>query len=163
MRSHLSLVSVAVLAFCLFAAEPALGAGPTREPVPSDPLFFPAGLVCDFPVLIEAEQNNATIKTFANGRLFITGQFVTRVTNTGPGGRSVTFNNSGPLTVTPNADGSVDLMVRGQSLLYFFAEDVGGRRLLRMTGLVRETLAATGITAFSHTGGTTENLCDTLK
>jgi hypothetical protein len=162
MRDHVSLVLVAVIAFCLSMVQPALGAGPTREPVPSDPLSFPAGVVCDFPVLIEAERNNATIKTFANGRLFITGQFVTRVTNTSPGGRSITFNNSGPLTVTPNADGSVDLMVRGQSLLYFFAEDIGGRRLLRMTGLVRETLSAT-VTAFSHTGGTTENLCDTLK
>lgn len=145
MRDHTSLVFAAVLAFCLSAAQPALGAGPTREPVPSDSLSFRAGLVCDFPVLIEATRNKATIKTFVNGRLMISGPFFTRVTNTGLGGRSITFNNSDSRSS------------------YFFAEDVGGRRLLRMTGLVRETLAATGITAFSHTGGTTENLCVTLN
>jgi hypothetical protein len=165
MRNHSSLALMAVVALALIAAQPALGAGPTREPLSSEALAFPARLVCDFPVLIEAVRSNATIKTFANGRLIISGSFWSRVTNTRPGGGpSISFNNSGPLTLAPNADGSLDFMIRGQSLLYFFAEDLGGRRLLRMTGLVRETLSSDNVvTEFSHTGGTTENLCETLK
>ena len=69
-------------------------AGPTHEPAPSDPITFPAGLVCDFPLSIEAARSKATMKTFANGR-------------------SITFNNLGALTLTPNADGSLKVTARG--------------------------------------------------
>lgn len=164
MRNHMSFVFVTVIVFCLSLVQPALGAGPTREPAPSDPISFPAGLVCDFPLTIEAVRSKATMKTFANGRVIIGGAFVARVTNDTPGGRSITFNNSGAVTLTPNADGSLNITARGQLLFYFFPEDVGGARLLRTTGLIRETLSVDGVvTAFTHSGGAAENLCVTLK
>ena len=163
MRNHTSLVFVAVIVLCLSVVQPALGAGPTKEPAPSDPISFPAGLVCDFPLRIEAERSKASMKIFANGRVMISGFFLARVTNLNPGGRSITFNNSGAVTLTPNADGSLNVTARGQLLFYFFPEDVGGARLLRTTGIIRETLSADNVvTAFSHSGRAPENLCVTL-
>jgi hypothetical protein len=153
------------LSMCLLTSSPALAEGPVTEPVPSDPLVLDGiqnPRVCSFPIRLDAVRNNATIKTFPNGRVLVSGSFWTRVTNLSTG-NSIAFNNSGPITVTPRSDGSVQVTARGQSLFYFFAGDLGGPGLLRMTGLVEETISAEGvITSFSHTGGTTENLCATL-
>jgi hypothetical protein len=162
MRKYLLTIVIAtILAFS--GAQPAHAEGPIKEPAVLDPVEFPAGLVCEFPVRLEAEANRASIKFFPNGRVVITGFLWTRVTNLTTG-ESISFNTSGPGTFTPNADGSVDLRARGQSLFVFFPGDLGGARLLRTTGLIRETLSADNVVvAFSHTGGPEENLCDTLK
>lgn len=163
MRNHVSLVLVAVLALSLSSVQLALGAGPTRDPAPFDPITFPAGLVCAFPVRVEPARNGATLKAYANGRILVTGAFVARATNV-VSGKSITFNNSGAVTLTPNADGSLSIDARGQLLFFFFAEDLGGARLLRTTGLIQETLSANNVvTAFTHSGGAEENLCETLK
>ena len=160
------LLSILVVALALALASTALAAPPTRTPVPSGPLEFPAGLVCPFPVLLEVVENSQVIKTFADGRQIVTGHFVTRVTNLDTG-EAVIRRNSGPIFITPNGDGTVTVKGTGQTIFYFFPGDLGAGEpgaLLFMTGLVVETLPAdfSAILSFKHVGGTTENLCITL-
>lgn len=163
MRNHAFAIAFAVIVG-IVGAQPASATGPTKEPAPADPIEFPAGLVCDFPVRLEAARSKATMKIYSSGRILVTGSFVARVTNLNAGGRSITFNNSGAVTLTPQADGSLDIRARGQLLFFFFPEDLGGARLLRTTGQIRETLSADNVVvALSHTGGPEENLCDTLR
>jgi len=155
-----------MVGLALALASSALAAPPTRTPVPSGPLEFRGGLVCSFPVLLETVENSQVIKTFADGRQIVTGHYVTRVTNLDTR-QAVIRRNSGPIFVTPNADGTVTVKGAGQTLFFFFPGDLGVGEpgaLLFMTGLVVETLPAdfSAILSFSHKGGTTENLCTTL-
>lgn len=160
------LVLLAVLALSVSGSQAALADPPTREPLVADPLSFGAGEVCSFPLTLSAERNRQQIISFSDGRINIVGSFWTRVTNDATG-ESIILNTSGPGFITPNPDGTVTLKVTGKSLFYFFPGDLGPGQpgaLLNMTGLVVETLPAdfSAILSFTHTGGTTENLCETL-
>ena len=168
-RSRLRVLLALSAAFALSVAfaPPALAAPPDRTPAVAEPITFEAGEVCPFPVsLAPVGDRRQKITTFADGRQIITASFRARVTNEDTG-RSIVVNNSGPASITPNPDGTVTVKVTGRSLFYFFPGDLGPGQpgaLLYMTGLVVETLPAdfSAILSFTHTGGTTENLCETL-
>jgi len=166
-RSRGPLALLAAIVLSVAFAQPALADPPTREPAVVGPISFAALEVCPFPVsLAPVGDRRPKITTFADGRQIITGFFGARVTNDATG-ESIVLNNSGPAFITPNPDGTVTVKVTGRSLFYFFPGDLGPGQpgaLLNMTGLVVETLPAdfSAILSFTHTGGTTENLCETL-
>jgi hypothetical protein len=156
--------TLAALVVATFAPA-ALAEGPTREPLPSDPLEFPAGLVCPFPVLIEAATNKQTITTFPSGRVMITGAFRGRVTNLASG-ESLELNMPGPAVLTTNEDGTISLKATGRTLFFFFPGDLGSGQpgaLLSLSGHVEEVLTGdfSAVISFDHVG-TSENLCETL-
>jgi hypothetical protein len=164
MARALRFVALAAAVACTIA--PAAAADPPeRVPVPSDPVAFPAGTVCPFPVLLEVTFNKQTQTFFANGRLLITGPFKTRVTNVATG-ESVERNAPGAIRVEENADGTWSVVGTGTTLFFFFADDLGPGQpgaLLYGTGRTEETATAdfSRILSYRHVG-TTENLCETL-
>jgi hypothetical protein len=121
-----------------------------------------AGVVCAFAVSVDSLSINETLTVLENGRVFVTGSSVERVTNL-DNGKSVVVNVSGPFTLT-DADGVQTFVARGRNLWGFHRGDLGAGQpgsLLLTTGLAILTVSASGIT-FTHIGGTTENLCQTL-
>lgn len=155
---------VAAVALCV-GSSAALADPPTRDPIPSDPIAFPAGLVCPFPVLLEATFNKQTQITFSSGRMLIVGPFKTRITNEDTD-ESVDLNVPGPIRVEQNPDGTWHVIGTGTTLFYFFLGDLGPGQpgaLLYGTGLTEETISADFSTILSYRHvGTTENLCETL-
>jgi hypothetical protein len=143
--------------------QPARAAAPERIPIPPFHDIFKAGVVCPFSVAVDQLKMNETLTVLSNGRVFLTGNSVQRVTNLDTG-NSVVLNVSGPFTLT-TAGGVDTFTARGRNLWTFPAGALGPGQpasLLLTTGLAIYTQSATGIT-FSHTGGTTENLCETLR
>jgi hypothetical protein len=114
-------------------------------------------------VSVDSISIDETLTILSNGRVFITGASVERVTNL-DNGKSVVLNVSGPLTIS--SAGGVDTFVaRGRNLWGFHRGDLGPGQpgsLLLTTGLAVLTVSESGMT-FTHSGGTTENLCDTLR
>ena len=160
-RSAFVAFSVAI-AFVL-GGQSALAAAPIR--IPLDPVHDaqPAGVVCPFAVSVDSISINETQTVLANGRVFITGASVERVTNL-TNGKSVVLNVSGPVTIT-DANGLPIFTARGRNLWGFHRGDLGAEQpgsLLLTTGLAILTVSESGLT-FTHTGGTTENLCETLR
>lgn len=155
---------VAAVALCV-GASAALADPPTRDPIPSDPIAFPAGLVCPFPILLEVTFNRQTQITFSSGRMLIVGPFKTRITNEDTD-ESVDLNVPGPIRVEQNPDGTWHVIGTGTTLFYFFPGDLGPGQpgaLLYGTGLTEETISADFSTILSYRHvGTTENLCETL-
>ena len=169
MRRTTLAVFTLLVATVLFPVA-ATAEGPIRVPLPSDPIQFGAGEVCAFPVLLESINNRQTIKIFPDGRQIVTGGLTIRVSRLDANGDPVESTDvvgSGPIFITPNADGTLNVKGTGSTLFFFFAGDLDPEfhfALLHMTGLVEETVNAdfTEVLAFEHRGGTTENLCDTL-
>jgi hypothetical protein len=101
------------------AAPPRISAAgkPTRSPVPFNPIEFPAGEFCSFPVLLDFPVNQYMATTFPpqpNGDVveIQTGKVVGRFTNLSTG-KTITYNISGPTRFTFHADGSVTLELPG--------------------------------------------------
>jgi hypothetical protein len=167
-RLSAALLALAVLA--VVAPGIAVSAKPDRTPIGDASITFDPGQVCDFAVRIDPVGNKQVTTTFSDGRQTITGRLSARVSRLDAGGsavESVTINNSGPIFISPNEDGTVSVKGTGNTLFFFFPGDLGEGEpgaLLRMTGLVQEVLPAdfSAIISFSHRGGTTENLCETL-
>jgi hypothetical protein len=123
----------------------------------------PAGVVCPFAVSIDSVSINEKATIFSDGRVIVTGSSFERITNL-DSGKSVVVNVSGPFTAT-NANGVYTFMATGRNLFGFRTGDLGPGQpgaLLLTTGLVIFTQSSSGIT-FTHIGGTTENLCETLR
>jgi hypothetical protein len=147
----------------VLGSQPARAVAPLRLTL--DPVHdtIPAGAVCPFRVTVDSLSINETLTILDNGRVFVTGSSVERVTNL-DNGKSVVVNVSGPFTLT-DADGVQTFFARGRNLFGFSPGELGPGQpgaLLLTTGLAIYTRSASGIT-FSHTGGTTENLCETLR
>jgi len=157
------LATFGVAVALVFGAEPVSAAAPQRFPL--DPVHdtAPAGLVCPFNMAVDSVSINETLTILGNGRVFITGASVERVSNLDTG-KSVDVNVSGPVTIS--SAGGVDTFVaRGRNLWRFDRDALGPGQagsLLLTTGLAVLTQSASGIT-FTHNGGTTENLCETLR
>jgi hypothetical protein len=157
------IVAFGVAIALVVGGQPARAAAPIR--IPLDPVHDAqaAGVVCPFAVSVDSISINETLTILANGRVFITGASVERVTNL-DNGKSVVLNVSGPLTIS--SAGGVDTFVaRGRNLWGFHRGDLGPGQpgaLLLTTGLAIYTQSESGIT-FSHDVGTTENLCVTLR
>ena len=135
MRS-IGLASLTSLALLAALAAPVAAAPPTKEPIPTDPLEFAAGEVCDFPVLLENAGNPKAITFDRRDGQFkqnLSGRIVATVTNLDTGA-SVTRNSSGPGKVSINAAGHVVLRFGGASVFALFEGDVTGRGLVWMKG-----------------------------
>ena len=167
MWSRLRIVLLIVSLGILLCSQVALAKAPTREPFIQEPVTFAAGEVCPFALRLENVSGGQTLTAFANGDVLITGASFTKVTNLDRG-LSLIVNGSGPVSITPNANGTLTLKGTGRGLLFFFPGELGPGRpgaLLSTTGLVVETLSAdfTQVLSFSHQQGTTEDLCQTLR
>ena len=160
-RSVLVTFSVAIT--LVFGAGSAAAAAPFRLPL--DPVHDvqAAGVICPFAVSVDSVKINETLTVLGNGRVFITGASVERVTNL-DNGKSVVLNVSGPVTIT-DANGVQTFVAEGRNLWGFHRGDLGAGQpgsLLLTTGLAVLTASESGLT-FAHSGGTTENLCQTLS
>lgn len=160
-----SLLVVVVAAFALsISAQPALAGGPSREPVPPFHDLFEAGEVCPFPVAVDSTRQKEIVKTFSDERFFITGASVERITNVTTG-KSIVVNASGPIHFRI-AGGILTARAEGRTLFSFFPSDLGpgsAPALLLTTGLAIYVLdLETGAITFTHRGGTTQNICQTL-
>ena len=160
-RSVLVAFSVAIA--LVLGGQSAVAAAPIRFPL--DPVHDTqaAGVICPFAVSVDSLSINETFTILANGKVFVTGASVERVTNL-DNGKSIVVNVSGPFTLT-DENGVATFMARGRNLFGFHRGDLGPGMpgaLLLTTGLAIYTQSPTGIT-FSHNTGTTENLCETLR
>ena len=159
-RSVLAALGVAI-AF-VFGGASAQAAAPIRIPLNPVHDVQAAGVVCPFAVSVDSVRMNETLTILASGRAFITGASIERVTNL-DNGKSVVLNVSGPVTIS--SAGGVDTFVaRGRNLWGFHRGDLGAGpgSLLLTTGLAVLTVSESGMT-FTQSGGTTENLCVTLR
>jgi hypothetical protein len=90
---------------------------PVRQDVPDFAPFTLSGR-CAFDVQVSQLVNREVTTTFSDGRLVTTGALKVRLANLSPGGRSIDVNVSGPVTYTPNGDGSFTGIFRGRSLIF---------------------------------------------
>jgi hypothetical protein len=157
------LVAFGVALALVLGGQPARAGAPTRVPI--DPVhdMQTAGVICPFAVSVDSLSINETLTFLQNGRIFLTGSSIERVTNL-QNGKSIVVNVSGPFTLSIT-DGVATFVARGRNLWGFHRGDLGPGEpaaLLLTTGLATYTQSASGIT-FSHDVGTTQNLCETLR
>ena len=160
---HVAAVAISLI-YLLAAASSASADPPTRFPL--GPTNGTLEGVCPFPIGFEDLQNTQVVTVFSDGRMTVTGAFKSRVTNLSTG-EFVDLNAPGPITITPNPDGTLTVRGRGKTLFYFFPGDLGPGEpgaLLYMTGFVVERVSGdfSALLSFQHQGGTTEDLCTTL-
>lgn len=125
------------VALALPTALPVAAAGPVKEPVVADPFVLEGA--CDFPVLIEPINVKAHNKTFldASGnlaRVLVNGHFELRLTNQA-NGTSITVGSSGPVTITPTADGE-HWVQRGVGVWWAFDGEPSGPDLWLSVGRI---------------------------
>ncbi|HYV22193.1 MAG TPA: hypothetical protein VEN31_06025 [Candidatus Bathyarchaeia archaeon] len=162
MRRSLFVALGVAIAFVL-GGQTAYGAAPMR--IVQLPVHdtIPAGAVCPFAVAVDSVTINEKATVWSGGRVILTGNSVERITNLATG-KSVVVNVSGPFTLT-SAGGVDTFMATGRNLFGLRSGDLGPGQpgaLLLTTGLVIFTQSPSGVT-FTHVGGTTENLCQTLS
>ena len=154
---------VVVLVAGALAVPAALAQPPVKEPLVSEPMEFPAGVVCPFPVLGESVSGNESITFFASGRFHITGTGSTRFTNLDTG-ESIVLDTSGSVSFLPLPDGNVAIAGHGRNLFFFLPQDVGGAGLFLLTGQVSEILDATTDTiTVSESRGQRTDVCAALS
>lgn len=157
------LAALGVAIAIVFGAQPARAVAPERIPIDPFHQTIEAGQACPFAIRVDQLRINEVLTFLSNGRVFLTGNSVERVTNL-DNGKSVTVNASGPFTLT-SAGGVDTFTARGRNMWTFGPGALGPGQpaaQLLTTGLAVYTQSASGIT-FTHTGGTTENLCETLR
>ena len=166
--SHVAVAIVAGGMLLLLGAVPAsagvVGGGgkPTpREFVESGlPFTYTAGTACDFAVTLSEVVNNEFARTFPNGNVLITGQFVARVTNDETG-QSVVRNISGPVLVTSGPNGEQVVVLSGAGLSPVFeGHDATGQVGTGLFIFHGPTIFTGG--QLISVSGSFENLCDTL-
>lgn len=152
MKLRIGLLAM-VLAVGAVLASAGLAQPPVKEPLVSEPMEFPAGVVCPFPVLGESVSGNESITFFASGRFHITGEGSTRVTNLETQ-ESIVLDTSGVVTFTPLEDGNLAITGSGRNLFFFLPQDVEGAGLFLITGRISEILDSSTdtITSSSSTG-----------
>ena len=121
-----ALVCGSAAAACAIAvASASANNDPHRFFLDSSPMDFPASF-CGFPVHVEAVVNKeyAKVSQGADGStiLKITGSLFDRATNEDTG-KSITFNASGPVTLTFSPDGTT-LTIQGRGLTGAFAPNL---------------------------------------
>lgn len=152
MKLRIGLLAM-VLAVGAVLASAGLAQPPVKEPLVSEPMEFPAGVVCPFPVLGESVSGNESITFFASGRFHITGEGSTRFTNLETQ-ESIVLDTSGVVTFTPLEDGNLAITGSGRNLFFFLPQDVEGAGLFLITGRISEILdtSTDTITSSSSTG-----------
>jgi hypothetical protein len=106
---------VGAIALLLFAG-PALAAPSVPNGTPFT-VTIPAGELCPFEVTLEGRDGQVVRTTLPDGTEILTGPFVLTITNTAPGGRSETFNISGPTFTSGN-----QLVLTGTAIVLLFNE-----------------------------------------
>lgn len=139
---------------------------PTRSPLPpAEDFEAPAGLWCSFGVFVHDIVNNQVLKTFPpepNGDIvqLITGNYVTRLTNTSTG-KSIRVNISGPARITTHPDGSTTLEATGR---WFLGEIVNAPfTVFISSGRVVISIAPDGTPTLVSQSGKVEDLCALLS
>jgi len=157
-----ALVAFGVAISLVLGGQAAYAARPIRFEFRPVHDVIPAGEVCSFAVAVDSLTINEKATIFSDGRIIVTGNSVERITNL-DNGKSVVVNVSGPFTLT-NANGVDTFAATGRNLFGLHPGDLGPGQagaLLLTTGLVIFTQGPSGVT-FTHIGGTTQNLCQTL-
>lgn len=154
------LVLVAALAGAVFTVG-ASAQRPVKEPYEMERLEFPAGQVCEFPILIDPIESESswTIKSFKNDRMLVTGTGTTRLTNLATG-TSTTFRESGSIWITP-LEGGYRFEFAGQFGLYFFdGDEPAGAGMFLAVGRVNEVLMGDDVVVtFFELNGQQTDLC----
>jgi hypothetical protein len=114
MRRLLSLPVLLIL--MLLPAAIAGASPPTRQAVPDFEPFVVSGN-CAFDVQVVQLRNDEVTATFDDGRQLTTGQLRVELINTASGA-AIAVNVSGPVTFTPNADGTFTAIYHGRSLIF---------------------------------------------
>jgi hypothetical protein len=132
---------------------------PTREYLPAADTVLNG--YCAFPVSVEIVKNQEYALTRSDGTTIVTGRFVVRLTNL-VSGVSKTVNASGPAKFVSTAD-SFTIYGKGRGLIFLTAEELGTSNsvLLLVTGPAVIRFTSIGV-SFTHTGGTTTDLCRLL-
>jgi hypothetical protein len=158
-------VALSVALVLVLGGQPTRAAAPERIPIPPFHDRFDAGVVCPFAVAVDQLRINERLTILSNGRVFLTGNSVQRITNLDSTTlKSVVVNASGPFTLT-DADGVQTFVARGRNIFTFFQDALGPGQppaMLVTTGLAIYTVSPSGGITFTHNVGTTENLCVTL-
>ena len=163
---RLSLVLSGTIVLALLASSVASAEAPTRIPWPTESFTVDAS-ICGFAVDVTVVSQNETLTIFSDGSVILTGTLKLAFSNTVTG-TTITRNVSGPVFVRPNADGSGTETLTGPSFLAFAAGDLGAGSapmLAYTTGpvvLQFDSFVGGHIVGYSHTSGSTEDLCETL-
>lgn len=166
-------LAIIVVALALIAAPTALGGKPIRSVVPfTEPIFFPAGSVCAFPVRGQpGEGSRAMITEFSDGRVQVIDWAEANLTNLDTG-NTIVWNSRflSTETVDPEAN-ELFFENSGRFFVWLFPGDQGPAgevgypgALLGIVGEARGTVDLdTGmVTSFSLDGQTTD-LCALLS
>jgi hypothetical protein len=167
MRRPGTLLAVAVVATALIlaAAAPASAGKPLRELLPSEDFVISGS--CDFDVLIHNVENKEFIKTYFDDdgnpiRQIVNGRLVSELTNLETR-KSIVYNISGPGVITFFADGSVDFVAGGRSLLWFLPGEVEDLPLVFVnSGQVTMHIDPEGNTVRVEQVGQMEDVCAAL-
>ena len=161
---RLALILPLALLLALLAARTAAASQPTRILFPTSDFTVPAA-ICGFEVQVTVLADNETLTVFSDGSLLLTGTLKLALS---ANGNTIIRNVSGPVFVRPNPDGSGTETLTGASFLEFAPGDLGpgsAPMLAYTTGpvvLQFDKFVNGHIVSFSHTAGTTEDLCQTL-
>jgi hypothetical protein len=143
----------------------------TKQRLPLIAGAFDAVGFCPFTVhiqdLVQKETETDTFDAHGNlVRIDVHGDLVDRLTNTLTG-TSVTFDNSGPVTITFNADGSLSIVQRGQSISGDQGVLTGHPFLIHQSGRLVSTGIPDPVTGFTNfvsqtRAGHTDDICALL-
>ena len=161
-----ALLASSMAALLIAALAPGAMANPPTR-VPSMPIAdFTLTDSCSFPVLVHIDTNKEVTTTFTDGHRLVTGALKATLTNTTDPSKSLNVNISGPGTFTSLANGETLQKSVGPWLFFFSPNQLGPGtpgRLILTTGTVTAILDSNGnLTEFTHTNGTTTDLCTQL-
>ena len=160
------LLATSLAAVLIGALAPgALASSPTH--IPSGPIpDFTLTDSCSFPVFVHVDTNNEVTTTFSDGHSLVTGSLTVTLTNVSNPSKSIHVNISGPGTFTPLPNGGTLQRSVGPWLFFFSPNQLGPGSpgmLILTTGVVTLLLDPSGTpTSFTHTNGTTTDLCAQL-
>jgi hypothetical protein len=157
-------ILILTTALAVSALAPAASANkPVREFLPAEDFVIEG--ICTFPVGVDILANNEFTTTFSDGRQLFTGVLKVELTNLDNPSKSLEVNISGPGVATMTEEGEFTLKAEGRWLFFFFPGDLGPGDpglLAVTTGLATLKVDAEGNQSFTHTGGTTTDVCAAL-
>jgi hypothetical protein len=109
--------------------------------------------------------NKEFTTTFSDGRQLITGKLKVRLTNLDEPSQSLKVNISGPGVIRVTEEGVFTLKATGRWLFFFFPGDLGPGEpgfMVITTGRAVLRIDAEGSFSFSHSRGTTKDVCAAL-
>jgi hypothetical protein len=163
--SGLLAASVAVLVIGVLAPS-ALADRPTHIPPGQIPDFTLTDS-CSFPVLVHFDTNKEVTTIFSDGSAHVTGSLKVTLTNVSNPPKSIDVNISGPGTFTPLSNGGTLQKSVGRWLFFFSPNQLAPGApgvLILTTGTATAVLNPDGtLSSFTHTNGTTTDLCAALS